>query len=104
MEELAVNVLKLSTNNIKCDGNNAKIYDSYCIGYETSNNKTTYSYLYIVCPYMGILNYNRSLLPNYPAIFHSCTQLSALQQTEVDSFALSVQNSSLGVSVTSLGS
>ena len=87
-------------NNIKCDGNNAKIYDPYCIGYETSNNKTTYSYLYIVCPYMGFFTkYNYYQLPsNVSQLFSTlCSSTNRGGQ-----FCSECANSSLGVSVTSI--
>ena len=91
-------------NNIKCDGNSAEVYDSYCMGYETLNNGTTYSYLYIVCPYMSFFtkesNYYR--LPNnvsdlFPTL---CSLMKRGGQ-----FCSECENSSLGpmgVSVTSV--
>ena len=88
-------------NNIKCDGNNAKIFDSYCIGYDTSNNKTTYSYLYIVCPYMKFSTtiYHYYQLPsNVSQLFSTlCSSTNRGGQ-----FCSKCANSSLGISVTSI--
>ena len=88
-------------NNIKCDGNNAKIYDSYCIGYDTSNNKTTYSYLYIVCPYMGF----SATIYRYYQLPSSVSQLFSTLCSLTNrggQFCSKCANSSLGVSVTSI--
>ena len=88
-------------NNIKCDGNNAKIYNPYCIGYDTSNNKTTYSYLYIICPYMGfstIIDHYYQLPSNVSQLFSTlCSSTNRGGQ-----FCSECANSSLGVSVTSI--
>ena len=90
-------------NNIKCDGNNAKIYVPYCIGYDTSNNKTAYSYLYIVCPYMRFsatrYMYHYYQLPSSVSDLFSTLCSSTNRGGQ---FCSECANSSLGVSVTSI--
>lgn len=84
-------------NIIQCHGDSAKIHDSYCIGYEIYNN-STYSYHYIVCPFMGFPKSHYYQLPStvnnmFPALC-SFTQRKG-------QFCSECANSSLGISVTS---